>query len=325
MRRIFIGAIAILASTLVIAAVFILVSTGGEPEAPETPASEPPYSKPPHYEVVASAVWVVDGDTIDVKVEELTAELDPEGGISENTIETIRFGGGIDAPETWTIPPEEGGLEATEFIENFLPVWTTVYLDIDNLAESSGHPYRDVYGRLIAVIYVELDGRWVNVNAELLCWGMEAYPNNVWDEYTYFTSEFSVYDWPPYDNDYPYALKYVERRNVTVLILPDENTGAPGENATFTVFIKNIGNVEATYSLIAGDNTGWNLMLTDDLIEHIAPNNVKTITLAVTIPDGAENCTRDNITVTARSQENAAFENSASCIAHCLVGVPPSP
>jgi endonuclease YncB( thermonuclease family) len=316
MKKIFAGAIAILASILVIAAIIILVFTGEGPEVPETPTSEAPY-----HEMVASVVWVDDGDTIDVKVIELTAELDPKGEIYEDTIERIRFGGGIDAPETWSTPPEEGGHEATEFIENLLPTWTTVYLDIDNLAGSQDNPYRDAHGRLIAVIYVKKDGKWINVNAELLCWGMEAYPNNDWDQYTYISSEFSVYDWPPYDNDYPYFSGFVERRDVLILIRPDENAGAPGESVTFTVFIKNVGNVEATYSLTAGDNTGWNLMLADDLIEHLAPGHVQETTLTITIPEGAENCTRDNVTVTVTSQENTEVENSDSCIAHCLVSI----
>ena len=287
---------------------------------------------PPYYEVIATVDQVWDGDTIDVWIENIVVELDPAGKVGEycwpygghcgDGWEIVRFGGGIDAPESY----EPGYNDATEFVESLIPPGTTVYLDLDNLAEDpDGRPYRGYYSRLIAVVYAEIDGQWVNINAELLRWGMEAYPGNDWDEYAYITSEFSVYDWPPYDNDYPYVLDFVERRDVMVLILPDENTGAPGENATFTVFIKNIGNVEATYSLIAGDNTGWNPMLTDYLIEHIAPNHVQTITLAVTIPEDAENCTRDNITVTATSQENAEVENSDSCIAHCLVGVLPPP
>lgn len=187
MKRIFAGAIVIFTLILVIAAVTILVFTGEKPGTSETP----------YYEVVASAVWVVDGDTIDVKVVELTTELDPRGEISEGTIERIRFGGGIDAPEmNWSSGnPEPGAVGATELIENLLPTWTTVYLDIDNLAGSPDRLYRDVYGRLIAVIYVKLDEQWVNVNAELLRWGQEAYPDHDWLKYTYFTSEFDANEW----------------------------------------------------------------------------------------------------------------------------------
>lgn len=165
----------------------------------ETPPEDAPY-----YEVVAVVNSVQDGDTIDTGILKLVAELDPAGEVSTGTIEGIRFGGGIDAPETY----ENGGSEATEFMKELLLPRTIVYLDLDNLARggSTGRPYRGAYERLIALIYTKIDGKWVNVNAELLRWGMEAYPNNKWDEYTYITSEFDMYEWPPYDNDYPYVL-----------------------------------------------------------------------------------------------------------------------
>jgi uncharacterized membrane protein/endonuclease YncB( thermonuclease family) len=285
---------------------------------------------PPYYEVVATVDQVWDGDTIDVWIENIVVELDPAGEVGEycwpydghcgDGWEIVRFGGGIDAPESY----EPGYDDATEFVENLIPVGTTVYLDLDNLAEDpDGRPYRGNYNRLIAVVYAEIDGQWVNINAELLRWGMEAYPNNDWDEYTYIPSEFSVYDWPPYDNDYPYVLDLGERRDVMVSILPSENTGAPGEKVTFTVSIKNTGDVEDTYDLIAGDETGWNLMLADDLIEHVAPGHVRETTLTVTIPEDAENSTEDTVTVTATSQENTEVSDSATCTAIAIEEVVP--
>ncbi len=162
----------------------------------------------PYYEVIALVNSVQDGDTIDTGILKLVAELDPAGEVSTGTIEGIRFGGGIDAPESY----ENGGSEAGEFVEELIPPGTVVYLDLDNLARGGpgnfkyqGCPYRGHYGRLVAVIYAEIDGNWVNINAELLRWGMEEYPRNNWDEYTDIESEFDMYEWPPYDNDYPYV------------------------------------------------------------------------------------------------------------------------
>jgi len=157
----------------------------------------------PHYEMVALVNSVTDGDTIDVGILKLAAELDPRGEVSTGSVESIRFGGGIDAPEWY----ETGGSEATQFIEDLIPPGTVVYLDLDDLARGgqTGRPYRDVYERLVAVIYTKIGEQWVNVNAELSRWGMREFPGNYWDEYFYIKSEFSMYEWPPYDNDYPYV------------------------------------------------------------------------------------------------------------------------
>lgn len=170
-------------------------------DTPVTISGPAPEPGVPYFEVVTSVTWVTDGDTIDVLVENIVVDLDPAGDVDEDTWETVRFGAGIDAPE-WYM---EGGSEATEFIENLIPVGTTIYLDLNDLSIGgrTGRPYRGTYERLIAVIYVELDGQWVNVNAELLLWGQDAYPDHDWLRYTYFPSEWNPYEW--LEDDYPYV------------------------------------------------------------------------------------------------------------------------
>lgn len=170
---------------------------------------ETPLEGAPYHEVVGVVNSVEDGDTIEVGILKLTAKLDPAGDVSPGTIEGVRFGGGIDAPERY----ENGGSESTTFIEELIPPGTVVYLDLDNLARGGGGnpkymscPYRGHYGRLIAVIYTMIEDKWVNVNAELTRWGMKIFPDHKWDEFTWITSEFNMYEWPPYDNDYPYVL-----------------------------------------------------------------------------------------------------------------------
>ncbi|MCK4406002.1 MAG: hypothetical protein KAV43_05830, partial [Hadesarchaea archaeon] len=64
--------------------------------------------------------------------------------------------------------------------------------------------FRGVFGRLIAVIYVKVDGQWVNVNAELLRWGLEEYPDQNWLRFTYFISEFDANEW--LEENYLYIL-----------------------------------------------------------------------------------------------------------------------
>ena len=105
---------------------------------------------------------------------------------------------------------------------------------------------------------------------------------------------------------------------VNISISPGYQENLPGGNLEYTATIKNIGNVADNYSLENFDNENWALTLDNDLLTIPAGENRKT-TLRVTIPENAENCTRDNITVTVTSQENAQVSDSASCIAHAGV------
>lgn len=152
----------------------------------------------PNYEAVGNVTVVADGDTIFVS---LTWVNESATGVEARSNETVRFAGGIDAPED---PEDEGGPEATEFVIDLCPRGTEVLLDLDNGATYGAGPYRDIYGRLLAVIYVRGDNTWVNVNAELLRWGREAYPDHNWLEYLNYPSEFDGRDW--LEDDYPYVL-----------------------------------------------------------------------------------------------------------------------
>jgi len=42
------------------------------------------------------------------------------------------------------------------------------------------------------------------VNAEVLRWGLEAYPDFDWLKYAYFISEFNAQEW--LEDNYPYVL-----------------------------------------------------------------------------------------------------------------------
>jgi len=192
----------------VVAGVYFLAGgaggEGGENEEAGSPASTPP----PSYEVIATVDRVFDGDTIGVDIDNL---ITPRAGVSENTWECVRFGGGVDAPEKPGSPKnpegEEGWEESMELVENLSPPGTTVYLDLDDDQEqnpSSQGPFRGVYGRLISVIYVKVDGHWVNVNAELLRWGLKEYPDQNWLRFTYFISEFDANEW--LEENYPYVI-----------------------------------------------------------------------------------------------------------------------
>lgn len=85
---------------------------------------------------------------------------------------------GINAPEA----EEPGGARATAFLRSVLRSGTRVGLNVDDLRP------RDRYGRTLAVVFVSLDGRLINLNAELLRSGL-AEPLFV------PPSEFNPYEW----------------------------------------------------------------------------------------------------------------------------------
>jgi micrococcal nuclease len=96
------------------------------------------------FPVEANAVVedVVDGDTIDVRVEG-----------RDDRVRLI----GIDTPETKRpdTPVECFGPEATDFVSRLLPAGTPVRLERDVVG-------RDDYGRLLAYVFVAADGTFVN-------------------------------------------------------------------------------------------------------------------------------------------------------------------
>jgi len=104
-------------------------------------------------------------------------------------------------------------------------------------------------------------------------------------------------------------------RGVQVVIEPSYRSGAPEATLFYTVTVKNTGNVPDNYVLTVSDNAGWGPTLENNLLEVPAGENRQT-TLRVTIPASAEDCTRDNIIVTATGTEVSDYD---TCIAHATV------
>jgi uncharacterized membrane protein len=92
-----------------------------------------------------------------------------------------------------------------------------------------------------------------------------------------------------------------------------------GSELSFTVGVKNTGNITDSYDLTVLDNLGWNPSLAENSFENVAPGENRTTTLTVSIPDNADPGTEDNITVTATSRENASVSRSATCLARALI------
>jgi uncharacterized membrane protein len=120
------------------------------------------------------------------------------------------------------------------------------------------------------------------------------------------------------ENSATCTLKRIIARGVQVEIVPSPNSAGPGENAVFTVTVKNTGGLVDNYVLIENDNSGWGPTLSENSI-NVENGENRTVTLTVTIPTGAENGARDNIRVTVTSQTDNTIENTASCIAHATV------
>jgi len=105
----------------------------------------------------------------------------------------------------------------------------------------------------------------------------------------------------------------------------------PGGTTTHNMLVKNTStdpNFKDNYLLTVKDNLGWGLWLDRDRIENAKPGDEEVFTITVTIPENATNCTKDIVTVTARSMENENVRASATCTAHALtfrVGVSISP
>jgi endonuclease YncB( thermonuclease family) len=154
------------------------------------------YTVPLTYEAYGTIDYTIDGDTIQV---DLTWVGPSTVGVSTGGPQNVRFSGGMDAPEL----ANEGGQESKAFVrDNFCPYKAEVFLDLDN---KSNTPYHDVNGRLLGVVYVKENGRWINVNAEVLMWGLKAYPDHDWFAYRDLPSEFNPDLW--LENDYPYVLE----------------------------------------------------------------------------------------------------------------------
>lgn len=80
-----------------------------------------------------TVLWVVDGDTVHVRM--------PDG--ADESVRLI----GVNAPE-WTTRHEPYGAEATTYVKRLLPEGRTVWLE-----EDTGT--RDKYGRLLAYVWLE--------------------------------------------------------------------------------------------------------------------------------------------------------------------------
>jgi len=121
------------------------------------------------------------------------------------------------------------------------------------------------------------------------------------------------------DNDTCIAHAENVRREVEVSISPSYRSAPAGTTLSYTVTVRNKGNVRDNYALTVSDTENWGLSLFENRFENVAPRQIRTATLNVTIPGGAVPCTEDKIKVTATSLTDNTVENSAGCTAHAIL------
>jgi len=144
------------------------------------------------------------------------------------------------------------------------------------------------------------DGRFLAIESEF---------DNL--EVVFYSSEYNGRD--------PYLeVVYVPPYAVSVSISPSEQSGLPMENLSYTVTVRNIGNLDDNYILTASDNTGWGPTVSPTPL-FVASGSTGEATLAVTVPENAKFCSIDNITVTATSQSDNTVSDNAWCLAHAAM------
>ncbi len=148
---------------------------------------------------------VYDGDTIYVSLTRINSDIQEE--ISDprwSLYAPIRLAR-INAPEI--SPPQSGATETRDFLKQLLASGgNKVYLDLDNDARSqvNNKQFYDLdENRLVAVVWVYIDNKPINANAEVLIWGQANYPSHNWTGYAWITSEFNEQEWLV--SDYAYV------------------------------------------------------------------------------------------------------------------------
>jgi len=111
---------------------------------------------------------------------------------------------------------------------------------------------------------------------------------------------------------------------VLVSISPSEDNGVLGDTVTFTVTVTNTGEVADNYDLTITDDAEWGATLSENELLNVENGASGTVTVSVTIPSGTAENVYTEIEVTATSRADPTVKNSATCVAHCLVGAAPA-
>ena len=98
-----------------------------------------------------------------------------------------------------------------------------------------------------------------------------------------------------------------------VSISPSTDSGSPGETLTFTVTVKNTGEVEDTYDLTVDDGAGWGPTLSQNSLANVGSGASQMVTLTVAIPSDAAEGDSTEITVNVTPRSDPAKSDTATC------------
>ncbi len=99
---------------------------------------------------------------------------------------------------------------------------------------------------------------------------------------------------------------------VSLSVNPTSATVQPGNSATYTITVKNIGTLQDTFDLSTSSvATGWSASLSENSVTLNA-GATTTVTLTVTAPSTANNGDSQSVTVTAVSEGNSSKSDSVT-------------
>ena len=101
-------------------------------------------------------------------------------------------------------------------------------------------------------------------------------------------------------------------RSVSLSISPSSKSGAPGEALSFTVSVRNEGNVDDTFSLEISGGSGWSPRLLQPVLP-LAVGETSSTVLRVIVPAYAAEGASTTIVVSAASIADPSVSSSASC------------
>jgi uncharacterized membrane protein len=125
----------------------------------------------------------------------------------------------------------------------------------------------------------------------------------------------SRYDGSGQGSDPYLEIVYVPPYAVSASISPKVESGQANDVLSYTVAVRNTGNLDDNYLLTVSDNSGWGPTISPTSI-FVPSGSTGEATLTVTVPDNAAPGTSDNLIVTATSTGNPLISSSDSCIAH---------
>jgi uncharacterized membrane protein len=107
-------------------------------------------------------------------------------------------------------------------------------------------------------------------------------------------------------------------KGVSLEISPAENFGFPQDEVTFSIVVRNTGDVYDNFDLSANDNSGWSPTLETAVLDGVPPGQKENTVLGVTIPENAATNSKDNITVVAASKTDPTISDNRSCMVNVM-------